>query len=111
MKDSVVRARIEPQLKEQASQVLEGCGLEMSDAIRLFLRQVVLHGGMPFSIKGGAPRQVSGRHLWSMKRKAQAQDHAAAASGAPGGEAVLLLRPGRLAGVKVEWPDAPLRDE
>ena len=50
-KDSVVRARIDSDLKAQAAQVLSGCGLELSDAIRLFLQQVVLQEAIPFPIE------------------------------------------------------------
>ena len=50
MKDSLVRARIDEDLKEQATDVLKQNGLEMSDAIRLFLIQVVRRGGLPFSV-------------------------------------------------------------
>ena len=46
-----VRARISPQLKTQATAVLADCGLNISDAVRLFLRQVVTQRGLPFSVK------------------------------------------------------------
>src|ERR1700729_1550370 len=48
MKQSVVRARIDNDLKAEASALLESCGLGLSDAIRIFLRQVVKQGGLPF---------------------------------------------------------------
>jgi DNA-damage-inducible protein J len=50
-KDTVVRARIDADLKAQAALVLSGCGLELSDAIRLFLQQVVLQEAIPFPIE------------------------------------------------------------
>jgi DNA-damage-inducible protein J len=56
MKTEVVRARIETDLKAQAAAILAATGLEMSDAIRLFLRQVVRSGGLPFSVKSSGPR-------------------------------------------------------
>jgi DNA-damage-inducible protein J len=46
-----VRSRIEPSLKSRASVVLAECGLNLSDAIRLFLRQVLAQDGLPFEIK------------------------------------------------------------
>lgn len=46
-----VFVRVEPELKEQAEQVLEQLGLPMSNAVGLFLRQVVLQRGIPFEIK------------------------------------------------------------
>lgn len=45
-----VRARIEPQLKEQAAAVLQAQGLDVSTAIRLFLRSVVEKGGLPIDL-------------------------------------------------------------
>jgi DNA-damage-inducible protein J len=46
-----VRTRISPLLKTQATAVLADCGLNVSDAARLFLRQVVIQRGLPFSVK------------------------------------------------------------
>lgn len=51
MKSSEIRIRIEPALKEGASRALAECGLNLSDAIRLFLRQVVVQNGLPFGVK------------------------------------------------------------
>jgi DNA-damage-inducible protein J len=50
-KTADVRARIEPDLKERAQEVLAVTGLTLSDAVRLFLRQVVIQGGIPFDIR------------------------------------------------------------
>ena len=46
-----VFARIEPELKEEAEGVLSQLGIPMSNAIGLFLRQVVLQRGIPFEMK------------------------------------------------------------
>ena len=46
-----IRSRIEPDLKEHAQRVLDACGLNFSDAIRLFLRQVVTEQGLPFEVR------------------------------------------------------------
>lgn len=51
LKTTDVRSRIEPEIKERATEVLANCGLNLSDAIRLFLRQVVAHEGLPFEVK------------------------------------------------------------
>jgi DNA-damage-inducible protein J len=51
MKNAVIRARIDSELKAEASRVLAACGLEPSDAIRMFLQQVVAHQGIPFDIR------------------------------------------------------------
>ncbi len=51
IKSTELRSRVEPDLKDSAAEVLAQCGLTLSDAIRLFLRQVVLHNGLPFEVK------------------------------------------------------------
>ena len=43
--------RIDADLSNQASKLLEGLGLSMSQAISMFLRQVVLQQGLPFEVK------------------------------------------------------------
>lgn len=43
--------RVEPKIKEQAEEVLEQLGIPMSNAVGLFLRQVVLQRGIPFEMK------------------------------------------------------------
>ncbi|HEY5140619.1 MAG TPA: type II toxin-antitoxin system RelB/DinJ family antitoxin [Methylococcales bacterium] len=51
LKVAEIRSRIEPDLKENATRILASCGLNVSDAVRLFLRQVVAQNGLPFEIK------------------------------------------------------------
>src|SRR2546421_12308612 len=46
-----IRSRIEPELKQEAQDVLGRVGLNISDAIRLFLRQVVAAKGLPFEVR------------------------------------------------------------
>ncbi|NLV20462.1 MAG: type II toxin-antitoxin system RelB/DinJ family antitoxin [Syntrophomonadaceae bacterium] len=48
---SNIFARVEPEVKEQAELVLEQLGIPMSNAIGLFLRQIVLQRGIPFELK------------------------------------------------------------
>jgi len=48
---SSVFARVEPEIKEQAEQVLSQLGIPMSNAIGLFLRQVIMQRGIPFDMK------------------------------------------------------------
>ena len=45
-----VRSRIEPELKRDAAAVLKASGLDVSTAIRLFLRRVVETGGLPIDV-------------------------------------------------------------
>lgn len=48
---SNVFARVEPEIKEQAEQVLDQLGIPMSNAVSMFLRQIVLQRGIPFEMK------------------------------------------------------------
>jgi len=45
-----VRSRVEPELKREAAAVLKASGLNLSTAIRLFLRGVVQQGGLPMDM-------------------------------------------------------------
>jgi DNA-damage-inducible protein J len=49
--DTVVRARIDRQIKERATKVLAEMGLSVSDAIRLLLVRVAAEKALPFEIK------------------------------------------------------------
>jgi len=50
-KSSSIYTRVEPDIKEQAEKILSRLGIPMSNAVSLFLHQVVLQKGLPFSIK------------------------------------------------------------
>jgi addiction module RelB/DinJ family antitoxin len=50
-KTTNVFARVEPDLKTQAESVLGELGIPMSNAISLYLRQIVLQRGIPFEVK------------------------------------------------------------
>jgi DNA-damage-inducible protein J len=50
-KTAYITARIEPKLKAQAGRVLAKVGVSTTDAITMFMRQVVLHGGLPFEVR------------------------------------------------------------
>ena len=49
--DTIVRSRIDPTIKSEASKILRSMGLTLSDGIRLFLHQIVAQKELPFSIK------------------------------------------------------------
>ena len=46
----MIHARIEPKLKKSAERIFSEIGLSTTEAIRLFLKQVELHRGLPFSV-------------------------------------------------------------
>jgi DNA-damage-inducible protein J len=43
--------RIEPELKAQAESVLDQLGIPLSNAVTIFLKQVVMQKGLPFQVK------------------------------------------------------------
>lgn len=45
-----VFVRVEPEIKEQAESILDQLGIPMSNAVGMFLRQIVIHRGIPFEI-------------------------------------------------------------
>ncbi len=46
-----VQVRIEKELKEEAVELFEQLGMDMSGAINIFLKQCVLKGGLPFMVE------------------------------------------------------------
>lgn len=54
-----VFARVEPEIKEQAESVLDQLGIPMSNAVGMFLRQIVIQRGIPFEMKLPAKRPLS----------------------------------------------------
>ncbi len=48
---STIQVRVDQKTKDQAKAVLGALHMSMSEAICLFLRQVVLHRGIPFEVK------------------------------------------------------------
>ena len=50
-KTGYITARVDPRLKASAARVLSKLGVSTTDAITMFLRQVVLQGGLPFDVR------------------------------------------------------------
>ena len=58
---ATVNARIDPEVKKAAEEVLDKVGLSASDAINVFYRQIVYANGLPFEVKAskaGAPIEL-----------------------------------------------------
>ena len=55
--NGIVRARIDPAVKERAASALAEMGLTISDAIRLLMVQIADERRLPFAVK--APNAVS----------------------------------------------------
>lgn len=50
-KSTMIHARVEPNLKMETEKTLSELGLNMTQAITLFLQQVRLQKGLPFEVK------------------------------------------------------------
>ena len=50
-KTEMIRARIEPTVKQDVEAILKELGLSVTEAITMFYRQVVMHRGLPFSVR------------------------------------------------------------
>ena len=50
IKEAVVRARVDEKLKKDSETILRQLGLSSTEAIRMFLTQIILHRGLPFSV-------------------------------------------------------------
>ena len=49
-KTEMIHARIDPKLKRSADRIFSEIGISTTEAIRLFLKQVELHHGLPFPV-------------------------------------------------------------
>lgn len=57
-KTANIYTRVDSDVKENAENILKQLGIPMSNAIGIFLRQVILHNGMPFDITLPAPKPL-----------------------------------------------------
>ena len=49
-KTRMIHARIDPRLKRSTERVFSKIGISTTEAIRIFLKQVELHEGLPFAV-------------------------------------------------------------
>ncbi len=58
-KTATLNLRVNPTLKQDAESILGRLGIPMSTAVDMFLNQIVLVGGIPFSVTlPGAPESI-----------------------------------------------------
>lgn len=50
-KTDTLHIRVEPSVKQRAEKTLNELGLSITDAINVFLNQVILNDGIPFEIR------------------------------------------------------------
>ncbi|MBE6036276.1 MAG: type II toxin-antitoxin system RelB/DinJ family antitoxin [Clostridiales bacterium] len=54
-----LNVRVNKEVKAAAEQIFETLGLNMTTAINMFLRQTVLHQGLPFNVTLHIPNEVT----------------------------------------------------
>jgi DNA-damage-inducible protein J len=72
MKTAAVHARIEPQTKEKAEEILRSLGLTPTEAIRIFYKQISLRGGLPFPVE--IPNKLTASTLEKSRRGEDVQE-------------------------------------
>jgi DNA-damage-inducible protein J len=75
MKTDMITARLEHDLKIEFTHICAEVGLSPSQAIKLFAKAVVNHGGIPFELKAKQPNSLS---IQAMQELVQGQGHKAA---------------------------------
>ena len=51
MKTSTLCVRVDPDIKNDSEKVLDNLGMSISTAINSFLKQIIIHQGLPFEVK------------------------------------------------------------
>lgn len=47
----MVHVRVDPETKSKAKSILDELNISLSEAFKLYLRQIILHKGIPFEVK------------------------------------------------------------
>ncbi|MDR1070545.1 MAG: type II toxin-antitoxin system RelB/DinJ family antitoxin [Gracilibacteraceae bacterium] len=63
-----IQFRTDELTKVQSSAIFQQLGITMSDAINMFLRQSILHGGLPFELKIPRYNKITLAALADMER-------------------------------------------
>ena len=63
----MVQARIEPELKSEVEKILRTLGLNTTDAISIYFRQIKLEKGIPFRVE--IPNAVTRRAIEDSRRR------------------------------------------
>ena len=62
MATSVIQVRVDDELRQEATKIFEDLGIDMSTAVRMFLKRTVKERGLPFSMvaTNGSARKNNG---------------------------------------------------
>lgn len=65
---ATIQVRVDDKLKEQADALFADIGLDTSTAIRAFLKQSLLHQGLPFALVRDTPNAETRAAIEEMRR-------------------------------------------
>ncbi len=63
MKTDMISTRIDHNMKIEFTHVCEEIGLNPSQAIKLFAKAVINHGGIPFELKAKQPNNITAQAI------------------------------------------------
>lgn len=75
-KTQMIHARVEPALKKSVEAIFSKLGLNTTDAIALFFKQVELNRGLPFAVK--IPNKKTRAAVTQLRRQKQPKTYASA---------------------------------
>ncbi len=64
---TVLQVRLDDELKAQATMVYDQLGLDLSSAVRMFLKKSVAVNGIPFEVRNESSRSKAEAALLSMR--------------------------------------------
>lgn len=67
MNMELLQVRVDKETKKQASAIYASLGMDLSTAVRVFLRKSILIGGMPFEVSIGETRAQAMLSLQKMR--------------------------------------------
>ena len=68
---TVLQVRLDDELKAQATMVYDQLGLDLSSAVRMFLKKSVAVNGIPFEVRNESSRSKAEAALLSMRMAAE----------------------------------------
>ena len=74
MATTLVQIRVDTSLKEQAATIYEGLGIDLSTAVRMFLKRSVLVNGIPFNMTLPQSEYKAERALRAMREISEASE-------------------------------------
>lgn len=61
-KSAMTHARLTPEVKEKAEEILKQLGISISSAYELFYRQIIIHNGLPFDVRIPTAETIQAMH-------------------------------------------------